>query len=405
MLLIGVLLAAAGYGQMIFDVTQTVYFVPRSDRTDYYVSMQLPLIDARQGVEVMEVSPLPTTVAEDGSLYVWDKPMADSIHLTYRIAATPLPEWGSAAVASDTMGERTAAAASTAAYPLPRLVREDVARTALGKAGQRDEATTIYHLLKVLRRVKAVRHPERFDHTQPLLEDTYRRQTTARRKHQLLSLGLQYHGIPHRLVAGKNLRFGVVAENQLWLELFTDGRWSRIDLAEPNEYLRQESTYLPCTYDWQAYTFTLLGPPELDWRGEYEQTLLKLWADQARAVSEGAYPLALSYLDTMLQFAPKMLTVVAEKGLVMTQSGDPIEGVKYLQYALQQAKSREDKAMAFEALAKYYALTNQPEQAVEAIARSHSYSTFKMYMVYEDMRFASLLDNKKVMRKLNGLYY
>ena len=387
--------------QVILDVTETIYLTPGSDRSNHYIGISTPLATARQATESVTYSPAPTAILEDSSFYEWQTPATDSVHLTYRIVARPLPEWGSPPAATDTLRETSADAAT---YLLPPLPREALAKTALGKAARENQTETIDRLLKVLRRTKVVRDPENFNEAQPLLEDFYRGQTTARRKHLLLSLGLQYHGIPHRLVSGKVLRFGTVTENQLWAEVQVNKRWSRIDLAETDDYLRENSVYLSCSYDYRNFSFTVLGPPVVDWRGEYEETLLKLWDAKDSALVNKDYPLALSYLDTILRYAPALLTIVSEKGLVIVQSGKPVEGMKYLQYVLNNVKTEDDKAMAYLQLAKYYALTGASDQAVQAIARSHGYKPFNLELLYSDPRFASLTKDRSVMRELTRSY-
>ena len=394
------LLPYSTQAQLILDVTETIYFTPGTARTDYYVGLSTPLASPRQAVDAITLSPAPTAVLEDSSFFEWQTPTTDSVHLTYRIVATPLPEWGSTPTTTDTLREM----ADAASYVLPPLPREEVGKTALGKAARENATATVERLLKVLRRTKVVRDPENFNLAQPLLEDLFRRQTTPRRKHELLSLGLQYLGIPHRLVSGKVLRFGTVLENQLWAEVQVNNRWSRIDLAEHDDYLRENSVYLSCSYDYRNFSFTVLGPEVVDWRGEYEETLLKLWAAKDRALAKEDYPLAISYLDTVLKYAPELLVAVAEKGLVIVQAGDTLTGMKYLQYVLNSAKEDDDKAMAYLQLAKYYALTEQTDQALQALAKSNSFAPFTLQVVYNDLRFTPLLEDPKVLRRLRGLY-
>ena len=394
------LLPYSTHAQLILDVTETIYFTPGTPRTDYYVGLSTPLASPRQAVDAITLSPAPTAVLEDSSFFEWQTPTADSVHLTYRIVANPLPEWGSTPTIPDTLRET----ADAASYVLPPLAREEVGRTALGKAARENATFTVERLLKVLRRTKVVRDPENFNLAQPLLEDLFRRQTTPRRKHELLSLGLQYHGIPHRLVSGKVLRFGTVLENQLWAEVQVSNRWSRIDLAEQDDYLRENSVYLSCSYDYRNFSFTVLGPEVVDWRGEYRETLLQLWDAKDRALAQEDYPLALSYLDTVLQYAPDLLVAVAEKGLVIVQAGDTLAGMKYLQYALNTAKKDDDKATAYLQLAKYYALIDDTEQAMQALAKSNTLVPFTLQVVYNDLRFAPLLEDRKILRRLRDLY-
>ena len=394
------LLPYSTQAQVILDITETIYFTPGTPRTDYYVGLSTPLTSPRQAVDAITLSPAPTAVLEDSSFFEWQTPTTDSVHLTYRIVANPLPEWGSTPTRTDTLRDT----AESASYVLPPLPREEVGKTALGKAAREDATATVERLLKILRRTKVVRDPENFNLAQPLLEDFYRRQTTPRRKHELLSLGLQYHGIPHRLVSGKVLRFGMVLENQLWAEVQVAGRWNRIDLAEGDDYLRENSVYLSCSYDYRNFSFTVLGPEVVDWRGEYQETLLKLWDAKDRALAQEDYPLALSYLDTVLQYAPDLLVAVAEKGLVIVQAGDTLAGMKYLQYALNMAKKVDDKATAYLQLAKYYALIDDTEQAMQALARSNTFAPITLQVVYNDPRFAPLLEKTKTLRRLRDLY-
>ncbi|WP_420459016.1 tetratricopeptide repeat protein [Neolewinella sp.] len=394
------LLPCTASTQIILDVTQTIYFTPGTPRDGYYVGLSTPLASPRQGVTVITLSPAPTAVLEDSSFFEWQTPATDSVHLTYRIVANPLPEWGSPPAVTDTLREL----ADPATYVLPPLPRTEVGQTALGKAAREDVTATVERLLRVLRRTKAVRDPENFNLEQPLLEDFFRGQTTPRRKHELLSLGLQYHGIAHRLVSGKVLRFGTVLENQLWAEVQVNHRWSRIDLAERDDYLRENSVYLSCSYDYRNFSFTVVGPEVVDWRGEYQETLLKLWDAKDRALAKEDYPLALSYLDTVLQYAPKLLVAVAEKGLVVVQAGDTLTGMKYLQYVLNNAKQDDDKAMAYLQLAKYYALTEDTEQVLQALARSNTFAPLTLQVVYNDLRFTPLLENARLLRRLRDLY-
>ena len=394
------LLSCIANAQIVLDVTETIYFTPGTPRTDYYVGLSTPLASPRQAVNAITLSPAPTAVLEDSSFFEWQTPTTDSVHLTYRIVATPLPEWGSPPAATDTVRETD----DLISYVLPPLPRIEVGKTALGKAAREDARATVERLLKVLRRTKVVRDPENFNLAQPLLEDFFRGQTTPRRKHELLSLGLQYHGIPHRLVSGKVLRFGTVLENQFWAEVQVAGRWSRIDLAERDDYLRENSVYLSCSYDYRNFSFTVLGPEVVDWRGEYQETLLKLWGAKDRALAKEDYALALSYLDTVLQYAPNLLVAVAEKGLVIVQAGDTLTGMKYLQYALNNAKKDDDKATAYLQLAKYYVLIDDTEQAMQAIARSNTFAPITLQVVYNDPRFTPLLKNAKLLRQLRDLY-
>ncbi len=388
------------YAQLVLDVTETIYLTPGTPRSGYYVGLSTPLASLRQAVDAITLSPAPTAVLEDSSFFEWQTPTTDSVHLTYRIVTNPLPEWGSRPTTTDTIRET----ADLASYVLPALPREEVGKTALGKAARENVTATVERLLKILRRTKVVRDADNFNLAQPLLEDLFRRQTTPRRKHELLSLGLQYHGIPHRLVSGKVLRFGTVLENQLWAEVQVNNRWSRIDLAERDDYLRENSVYLSCSYDYRNFSFTVLGPEVVDWRGEYEETLLKLWDAKDRALAKEDYPLAISYLDTVLRYAPKLLVAVAEKGLVIVQAGDTLGGMKYLQYVLNNATQNDDKATAYLQLAKYYALTDDTDQALQALARSNTFVPITLQVIYNDLRFARLLNNVKILRRLRDLY-
>jgi tetratricopeptide (TPR) repeat protein len=283
----------------------------------------------------------------------------------------------------------------------------DLKKSALGDAAaKRDTVTTVNEILRRLRRVKPVRDPERFNLEQPVLEDFYRRQTTPRRLHLLLSMALQYHDIPHRLVAGKILRFETVLENQLWLEVFAGGRWSRIHMVEEdNEYVSDNEVYVSCSYDFRDFTFEVFGSGQVDWDSRYRETLLDFWDKKDTALVEKDYELAIGYLDSMLYYAPKMLVAVAEKGLVIIEAGRPVEGMKYLQFAINNAKTDADRATAYLQLGKYYSMTGNKQEAVKALTRAGRLANLSIQAIYNDHRFKTLREDPQVMRQLELLYF
>ncbi|MBB4080513.1 tetratricopeptide (TPR) repeat protein [Lewinella aquimaris] len=402
--------------QSVYNVRETLYLPERAAAGVIYT--KLPLDVEGQSVSQLRFSEQPAGGQENA--YRWEvdpiRPR-DSLHLSYRVRVTSTPAWDpdnsamtDGAINWPPLEEGTVALQ----YALPPLVREDIDKTEFGTLEPGDTTVeAVNRLIRRLgRRVKTVRNPEAFDYDRPLLEDVYRRSTTARRKHLLLSLALQYLDLPHRVVAGKVLSYGEVRENELWVEIPVGGRWFRVyygdgvDRSEWGPPLEADQ-FLACSFDWRDYTLEVVSAPgepfiETTLWGEYSNVVLDFWTAKDEALGRKQYARAVTYLDSILQYSPQSVVTIAEIGLVYTQAGRPEEGLPYLQRAFQLSSTSEDRSTAMLQMAKYFSLQDQTEEALKALAQAYRPSPIDLSVIFSDVRFQNLARLDRLEQRLTA---
>ena len=393
--------------QDIRSVTQTIVLGKEADRLEPFVRLLLPLQDSRTTVAGFDASIPPSGVdKQNGEVTLaWDEASLrdrDSLIITYRLLSRSIPAWP--------LGDRSlldSVVAGSTDYPLPTLSRDDFARTRYAGLREERRGKMVDEIVTTLfRRILITDDPEAFDLTQPLLQDMHRRLTTERRYPLLVSLTLQYYNIAHRLVTGKIIADGEIFENQLWIDVRVGEGWRRLPTSVNPDYLAYSESFqfLPCSYDYRRFTFELFGMPTAEWRMTAQSLLLDFWDKKNEALVAKQYPRALAMLDSMLVYAPTMLTVISERGLVLTEAGHPTEGLRYLQYAMKEASKPTDKSQSMLQMARYYALTDDFPQAVRAVREANLIVPLDPDLVYTDLRFRKLLADRASARKINALF-
>ncbi len=385
------------------------------------IFFKMPLEEDGQIVSQQRFSATPTTTSAEGGKqgYAWRADEigdGDTLKVSYRVRPAFIPPWTESAM--DTLARpffawpEIAEGEEVAPYLLPPLVREDIAKTEFNTLDPAD--TTIRDIDRLIgrldSRIVTVRDVEKFDYTQPLLEDVFHRRTTPRRKHLLLSLALQYLDIPHRVVAGKVISYGEVLENELWVELPVAGRWYRVyygDGVDRREWMPRENPdiFLACSYDWRDLTLEIVsaaGAPPLPSLlfTDASNLLLKFWDLKNEALLARRYSRALSMMDSVLVFMPQSVTAVTEKGLVLAEAGRPADGLPFLQLGLQLADTPADQSFALVQLAKFHSLQGKGEEAVETLVRAQQIAPFNFAVVYNDHRFRYLAQQPLLMQQL-----
>lgn len=387
-------------------VTETIFLGEESGRQDPFVRLLLPLDGKLQPVSELQSSTPPSgrEMTPDLQVLAWNEAALnaiDSLVVTYRVSPEASPRWNfNRRDLGDSVGVVTG---NNADYPLPTLVRADFERTPYAKLRERDRASVVNKILTTLeKRVKVTDDPANFDVAQPLLQDIHRRLTTERRFPQLVSLMLQYYGIEHRLASGKLLADQHIFENQLWVEIKVDARWQRLPATSDPQYLiyAEDFRYLTCSYDYREYTFELFGLPEAEWRHGYQPLALKLWDEKNAALVAKDYDLALRLIDSVITLSDKSIIAVSEKGLIYTEAGNPMEGMKFLQYTLQSAKNNEERALVVLQMSKFYSLQDQLTEALAALEKSNDFAPLDFSVVFTDPRFKQLREDKMKMQQL-----
>ena len=407
--------------QSVFAVEEILKLAERVSRADAMIYYKLPL--DRDGVTVsvtdFSAPPAMAPAGEGKREYAWkadDLNGHDSLRIAYRVTMTAVPAWDMEQIRSKGGGFAWPADA-TGPYALPPLDLENLAKTEFNTLEKSDTSLAdIDRLINRLdKRIVTLEDAEALDPRQPLLEDVYRRRTTPRRKHLLLSLALQYLEIPHRLVAGKTVRYGEVYENELWVEVPVGGQFYRVyygdnvDRSEWGDPLEPD-LFLACSYDYRDYTLEVVNapgkPPVPSLLFTTSKNLiLDFWDKKDEALAKKRYSRAVGYMDSLLVHLPGNVTGVTEKGLILTEAGRPEEGIGYLQFGLNNATKAGDKSFALVQIAKYYTLLGQNDEAMEALVRAYQVSPFDTNVLYTDYRFKKLVNDAPVLRKLERALY
>ena len=407
-----------GVTQQVYTVTETL-LVPDGAQTEGAMCYaKLPReADGQEVSNIMISVPPQRGEGEDLSWTMDALAVSDSLRISYRVKVAPIAFWYLDSL--ETRQERNytwpdlAPGEVVSPYVLPPLVREDVNKTELRNLNPADTSLAdLDRLIRRLgRRVKLVRSEDNFDYTQPLLEDLYRRLTTPRRKHLLLSLSLQYLGVPHRVVAGKVLSYGEVRENELWVEIPVGGRYYRVyygDGVDRSEWMPPEEAdqFLACSFDWRDYTFEVISAPGAPTVATtlvsgYQNVVMELWEKKDEALARKRYAQAVAYLDSVLVYMPRSVIAVSEIGLVYAQAGRPEDGLKYIEGARNMAATLQDKSMVELQLAKYYSLLRQPEESLRALARAYRYAPLDLSVIYSDPRFDFLSKQRNLEQRLS----
>ncbi|MCP9237691.1 lipopolysaccharide assembly protein LapB [Lewinella sp. JB7] len=407
-------------GQTVYNVRETLHLPAGVSASGAVIYGKLPLAADGQSVTNVRFStppdPSPDPAAPNTLRWSLDR-VTDSLRMAYRVALSPRPAWDPdsvshhrAPIAWPPVGE----GGVDRVYALPPLIREDVAKTEFGSIEPED--TTVADVDRLIRRlnrrIKTVRDPASFDYGRPLLEDVYRRNTTARRKHLLLSLALQILELPHRVVAGKVLSYDEVRENELWVEIPVAGRWYRVyygdgidrgDWLPPNEPDR----FLACSYDWRDYTLEVVSAPGAPYvpttlDATYTNVVLDFWTAKDAALGRKQYARAISLLDSVLTYLPRSVATISEIGLVYTEAGRPADGLPFLERALQLAITPDDRGMVMVQLAKYYSLLEDAEASLRALAKAYRLSTIDLSVIFADPRFRYLARQDRLEQRLSA---
>ncbi|THH36547.1 tetratricopeptide repeat protein [Neolewinella litorea] len=407
-LLLTLFFAASLPGQSVYSVRETLYLPDGVPVTEATLYARLPRNNDRQTVSQVVLSQPPAARPGRGEqgAYRWNLNRlteADSLHFSYRVQVDPVPAWdGDSLLQGPAKSFAWPADRSDEPYIIPPLNREDARQTELSTLNASD--TTVADVDRLVRRlgrrVKTVRSTDEFDYGQPLLADLYRRRTTPRRKHLLLSLALQYLDVPHRVVSGKVLSYGEVRENEVWVEIPVDGKWYRVyygDGVDRSEWgaPTDPDLFLACTFDWRDYTLEVVsavdGPPvPTTLSGEYSNVVLDFWIAKDEALARKRYSQALVHLDSVLTYLPRSVVAVSEVGLVYAQAGRPQDGIEYLQRAMGMAVTPADKSLALVQMAKYYSLQERAEESLQALARAYRITPIDLSVIYTDPRFQFL---------------
>ncbi|PHK97098.1 hypothetical protein CGL56_17620 [Neolewinella marina] len=410
-----VLLFHALPGQAVYSVRETLLLPDGVTLEGAAVYARLPLSGSGQVVSHVLFSSSPADGS--GNSYRWDLdrlPQTDSLRFSYRVSLAPTPAWNRDSLDQHPRPAFTWPDTDDGPYVLPPLVREDVGKTEFSTLTPGDTSLAdVDRLIRRLdRRVRTVRSAEGFDYSQPLLEDLFRRRTTARRKHLLLSLGLQHLELPHRVVAGKVLSYGEVRENELWVEIPVNGRWYRVyygdgidrrEWGEPAEPDR----FLACSYDWRDFTLEVVNAPGMPpvpttLSGEYSNVVVDFWVAKDEALARQRYAQALVYLDSVLTYLPRSVVAISEVGLVYTQAGRPDDGLPFLQQALRLAATPADQSLAMVQMAKYFSLQRQAEESLQALARAYRLTPVDLSVIYTDPRFQYLARQGNLEQRLSA---
>ena len=387
---------------------------------------QRQLIDVTQVLEVGHLSPgsrvhlrLPL---ENGSQQLVSCQSGQAGRLLTDAAGFRSYEWTIGAATGDTLrldyrlvlgGKTKQPTGAAADYALPPIPNQ-FARSGLSAIrAEEDTVATITRILRHLRRrVRVTPNPQRFDYRQSLLQDYHQRLSTTDRRHLLLSLALQDHGIPHRMVAGKWLADGTVYENQLWVEAWVQGIWLRLDLL-PNELQRAVKEgasigYLVSTYDWRDASLVAVTPggqsTGVPYASGYSNVVDYFYYKKDVALEQRKYAEAVTFMDSILNYLPGDTDAVGEKGVIYAQAGRPEEGIRYLQYGIRNARTRRDSAAALIHFAKYYSLTGELALAYQALERSHKLVPVQLVLFY-DPRLERLLESKDYHDRLQAIIY
>ena len=406
--------------QTVYAIEETLKLAERVPRQNAMVYLKLPLQTGGQAVSLLRYSGTPVSLpAETGPReYAWradEVGESDSLHVTYRIKSSGIPPLTAEVV--DSMGSQHFAwpplpeGAVQEPYVLPPLIVEDLRKTEFSTIDRADTSLEdISRLINRLdRRILTVRDLDNFDFARPLLEDVYRRRTTPRRKHLLLSLALQYLDIPHRLVAGKIASYGEVRENELWLELALAGRWYRVyygdgvDRSEWGEPLDPDA-YLACSFDYRDMTLEVVNAPGTPpvpsiLSTQAKNIIVDFWDRKNEALLAKSYAKAVSLLDSVLMYLPDNIAALTEKGLVLTEAGRSEEGMPYLQHGIRIADNDRDRSFAMVQLAKLYALQRRGEDTMKALVRAYQISPVDLTVLY-DHRFRWFNRQTKLIRQL-----
>ncbi|MGB3800848.1 MAG: tetratricopeptide repeat protein [Lewinella sp.] len=403
-------------------IEEKLKFGPRVSRSGAMIFLKLPLPENGQRIGRTSFSAPPTTSPPPGETreYTWRGDEIgdnDSLEVTYLVTTVAKPAWTKTVVDS-LRGQSIAwppvpAGETVEPYILPPLVREDIGRTEFSTLDRADTSVQdIDRLIRRLdRRVSTVRDPENFDESQPLLEDVYRRRTTAIRKHLLLSLALQYLEVPHRVVAGKILSYGEVLENQIWVDIPVAGNWYRVyygDGVDRSDWLPPDTPdlFLACSYDWRDLTLEVISAPGAPpipsiLFTSAENLLFYFWDRKNTALEKGEYAKAAAMIDSLLQYTPNSVTAITEKGLILTQAGRPQDGLPYFQIGMRKAETPADQSFGMVQLAKFFSLQQNGEEAVKALVRAYQVDPWAQSILYEDPRFNWLTQQRSLMNQLN----
>ena len=407
--------------QTVYAIEETLKLAERVPRQNAMVYLKLPLPTEGQKVSVLKYSGTPVSLpAESGPReYAWRADEVgdhDSLHVTYRILSSGIPPLTQEVI--DSMGDQAFAwpplpkGSVQEPYVLPPLIVEDLQKTEFSTIDRAD--TTLEDVSRLInrldRRILTIRDLDNFDYARPLLEDVYRRRTTPRRKHLLLSLALQYLDIPHRLVSGKIASYGEVRENELWLEAALAGRWYRVyygdgvDRSEWGEPLDPDA-YLACSYDYRDMTLAVVnaaGTPPVPsiLTTQAKNIIVDFWDRKNEALLAKNYAKAVTQLDSILRYLPDNIATLTEKGLVLAEAGRSEEGMPYLQHGIRTADNDLDRSLAMVQLAKLFALQRRGEEAVKALVRAYQISPVDLSILYNDYRFRWFSRQSKWMRQL-----
>lgn len=412
--------------QNLYAIRENLKLAERVTREGGLIYFKVPLDADGQAISQLEFSAPPESrpLTENPREYAWKADELggyDSLRITYRLRPSTVTDWTEELV-------RTAAGKPFAfppvsdkgtfePYVLPPLDPDGLAKTEFSTIDRGDTSlSAVNRLIRRLdRRIVTLEDLEKFDPTQPLLEDVYRRRTTPRRKHLLLSLALQYLDLPHRLVSGKIVRYGEVYENELWVEIAVGETFYRVyygDGVDRSEWGTplEPDLYLACSYDYRDYTLEVVnaaGMPPIPsvLFTTSKNLILDFWDEKNDALARKDYGRAVSLMDSVLVHLPQSVTAATEKGLVLTEAGRPEEGIRYLQYGLKQAETPEDQSFALVQMAKYQLLQNMGEDAVKMLVRAYQVKPYDTSVFYSDYRFRPLVNEPELLRRLERSLY
>ncbi len=405
--------------QSVYSVTETLMLPKDATATGAMIYARLPLTAGGQVLSQEMYSLNPLTIGPEGISWTGESlAAADSLRLNYRVRVAPISTWFSdsllALPAPTFSWPPPAPGEPDAPYVLPPLVREDIGKTELRNLdpGENSLDDVDRVIRRLGRRVKLARNSEDFDYGQPLLQDLYRRLSTPRRKHLLLSLTLQYLGVPHRVVSGKILSYGEVLENELWVEIPVSGRYYRVyygDGIDRSEWGPPEDPdrFLACSFDWRDFTLEVVsavGAPPVPTTlvGRYQNVVLEFWEKKDEALGRKRYGQAVAFLDSVLTYMPNSVITVSEIGLVYAEAGRPEDGMKYLEAAQKLAVTLQDRSTAQLQLARYYSMLQQPEESLQALARAYRYAPIDLSVIYTDPRLSNLAKLRGLEQRLNA---
>ncbi|PPK85057.1 hypothetical protein CLV84_1947 [Neolewinella xylanilytica] len=417
LLLIGVPLTA----QNLLSIEETLKFESAISREGAMIYLKLPLEGDGQVVRQLDFSTEPDVSPTGAGVreYAWNAGelgAGDSLGISFRVSSAGIPPWTEARI--DSLEGQSFAwpplseEAVTEPYVLPPLIREDIGKTEFKSLDAAD--TTLQDIDRLIRRldrrIRSVRDPENFDQAQPLLEDVFRRRTTARRKPLLLSLALQYLDVPHRIVAGKVVSYGEVRENEVWVEIPVAGEWLRIyygDGVDRSEWGLpiEPDQFLACSYDWRDLTLEIVSAPGAlpvpsTLSTTAQNLVVSFWDRKNDALLNRQYARAAALMDSVLAYLPESVAATTEKGLVIAQAGRLNEALPFMQSGLEMAKTAGDQSFALVQVAKFYSLQRMGEEAIEALVRAQQLSPFDFSVVYNDPRFQYLARQPSLMQRL-----